>query len=201
MNKIVALWKKPTETFELIQNEKINWLRVLFLFSCKGFVFSYYLMRSKGVIKIESFGHTMASLATMLVFGVIYGILSNLLMGFLIQITGQVFGVKNDLKKIYNTLSQAYIPLSFGIYIVFTNVLIARILTTGVNSSSLLIVLGIVVLVFNLVQIILTLWQFILIFKGLKVTQKLDDSKTILNYLIAGAIFGLIYYFTLNPYL
>ncbi|MFY7669672.1 YIP1 family protein [Tenacibaculum sp. MEBiC06402] len=200
MNRLIAFWKRPTETFELIQSEKINWFKVSLLFSSNGFIFIYYLMKSKGLIKIESFEHTIASILGMLLIGIIYGLISNFSVGIFIKLTGKVFGGKNDLKKIYNTLSWSYLPSTFSVYLIIVNVLIARILTTEIEST-IAIILVLLVGIFSLVQAVLGIWQLILIYKGLKVTQELNGLKTILNYLTGAGIFGGIYYFLIYPYL
>ncbi|AOW19343.1 YIP1 family protein [Urechidicola croceus] len=200
MNRLIAFWKRPTETFELIQSEKINWFKVSLLFSSNGFIFIYYLMKSKGLIKIESFEHTIASILGMLLIGIIYGLISNFSVGIFIKLTGKVFGGKNDLKKIYNTLSWSYLPSTFSVYLIIVNVLIARILTTEIEST-IAIILALLVGIFSLVQAVLGIWQLILIYKGLKVAQELNGLKTILNYLTGAGIFGGIYYFLIYPYL
>jgi len=200
MNRLIAFWKKPTETFKLIQTEKNNWLRILLFFSCNGFVFSYYLMKSKGLINIETFKETIISIITMLLFGIIYGIISNFCVGFFIQLTGKIFGGKNNLKKIYNTLSWSYLPITISVYIIIANILIARVLKTEIETT-LAIILGLLVGIFSLIQAVFGIWQLILIYKGLKVTQELNGLKTILNYLTGAGIFGGIYYFLIYPYL
>ena len=54
MGKIKSFWKKPTDTFELILSKDIDWIKVLFLFSCNGIIFIYYIMKTKrdAVVKL-----------------------------------------------------------------------------------------------------------------------------------------------------
>ena len=200
MTKLKSLWKKPTKTFELILSEKISWFKVFLFFSSNGIVFSYYLMKSKGLIKIESFKETTISIIMMLIFGIIYGVISNFSVGFFIKQTGKIFGGKNDLKKIYNVLSWSYLPSTFSVYFIIVNILMARVLTTEIESI-VAIILALLVGIFSLAQAILGIWQLILIFKGLKVAQELNSLKTILNYITGAGIFGIIYYYLIFPHL
>lgn len=200
MIRLIAFWKKPSETFKLIQKEKINWLRIILFFSCNGFVFSYYLMKSKGLINIETFKGTITSIRTMLLFGIFYGIISNFCVGFFIKLTGKLFSGKNDLKKIYNTLSWSYLPITISVYLIIVNVLMARVLNTEIESTF-AIILALLVGFFSLLQAALGIWQLILMYKGLKVAQELNSWKTILNYIIGAGIFGIIYYYLIFPYL
>ena len=200
MTKLKSLWKKPTETFELIQSEKINWFKVSLFFSSNGFIFIYYLMKSKGLIEIDSFEHTIASILVMLVLGIVYGLLSNFSVGFFIKLTGKIFGGKNDLKKIYNVLSWSYLPSTFSVYLIIVNVLMARILTTEIEPT-IAIILALLVGIFSLMQAVLGIWQLVLIYKGLKVAQELNSWKTILNYISGAGIFGIIYYYLIFPHL
>jgi hypothetical protein len=200
MTKLKSLWKKPTETFELILSEKISWFKVFLFFSSNGIVFSYYLMKSKGLIKIESFKENIISIIMMLIFGIIYGVISNFSVGFFIKQTGKIFGGKNDLKRIYNVLSWSYLPSTFSVYFIIVNILIARVLTTEIESI-VAIILALLVGIFSLAQAILGIWQLILIFKGLKIAQELNSLKTILNYITGAGIFGIIYYYLIFPHL
>lgn len=70
--KLKSLWKKPTETFELILSKDINWFKTVLFFSCNGIILIYYLMRSKGLINVESFKMTMITLFSMIFMGIIY---------------------------------------------------------------------------------------------------------------------------------
>ena len=200
MTKLKSLWKKPTETFELILSKKINWFKVSLLFSSNGFIYIYYLMKSKGLIEIDSFQNTIASILVMLVFGIIYGLLSNFCVGFFIKVTGKIFDGKNDLKKIYNVLSWSYLPSTISVYLIIVNILMARILTTEIESTF-AIILALLVGIFSIIQAILGIWQLILLYKGLKVAQELNSLKTILNYITGAGIFGIIYYFLIYPHL
>ncbi|OCK41827.1 hypothetical protein BA195_13630 [Tenacibaculum soleae] len=200
MTKLKSFWKKPTETFELIISEKISWLKVFLFFSSNGFIFIYYLMKTKGLIEIESFKTTIVSILVMLFMGIIYGLISNFSVGFFIKLTGKFFGGKNDLKRIYKVLSWSYLPSTFSVYLIIANILMARILTTEIENS-VVIILSLIVGIFTLVQAVLGIWQLILIYKGLKVAQELNNLKTILNYITGAGIFGIIYYYLIFPHL
>lgn len=200
MSKLKSLWKKPTETFESILSEKINWFKVLLLFSCNGFIFIYYLSKSKGIIDIESIETTIGSILAMIFLGIIYGLISNFSVGFFIKLTGKIFGGKNDLKKIYNTLSWSYLPSTFSVYLIIVNILIAKILTTEIETT-VAIILSLLVGIFSLTQAALGIWQLILLYKGLKVAQELNSWKIILNYITGAGIFGIIYYYLIFPHL
>jgi hypothetical protein len=200
MTKLKSFWKKPTETFELIISEKISWLKVFLFFSSNGFIFIYYLMKTKGLIEIESFKTTIVSILVMLFMGIIYGLISNFSIGFFIKLTGKFFGGKNDLKRIYKVLSWSYLPSTFSVYLIIANILMARILTTEIENSA-VIILSLIVGIFTLVQAVLGIWQLTLIYKGLKVAQELNNLKTILNYITGAGIFGIIYYYLIFPHL
>jgi hypothetical protein len=200
MTKLKSLWKKPTETFELILSEKISWFKVFLFFSSNGTIFIYYLAKSKGAIDIESFESTIGSILGMLFLGIIYGLISNFSVGFFIKLTGKIFGGKNNLKKIYNVLSWSYLPSTFSVYLIIVNILIARVLTTEIESI-VAIILALLVGIFSLAQAVLGIWQLILIYKGLKVAQELNSLKTILNYITGAGIFGIIYYYLIFPHL
>jgi len=200
MKKLKSLFKKPTETFELILESDINWIKTLLFFSCNGIVFIYYKMRSEGIIDIESLSSTIGSVFAMIFLGTIYGILSNFIIGFLIKLTGKIFNAKNDFRKILNVLSWSYLPLLIAVLIIIPSIFVAKIITSDINVTIKLI-LSIIVILLSFVQAILGIWQLILLYKGLKVAQTVSPINTILNYLLAGGIFGIFYYFVINPYL
>jgi hypothetical protein len=200
MTKLKSLWKKPTETFDLILSEKISWFKVFLFFSSNGTIFIYYLAKSKGAIDIESFESTIGSILGMIFLGIIYGLISNFSVGIFIKLTGKIFGGKNDLKRIYNVLSWSYLPSTFTVYLIIVNILIARVLTTEIESI-VAIILALLVGIFSLAQAVLGIWQLILIYKGLKVAQELNSLKTILNYISGAGIFGIIYYYLIFTHL
>ncbi|GGW74639.1 Yip1-like protein [Winogradskyella epiphytica] len=157
-------------------------------------------MKSEGLINIESFKMTIVSIFSMVFLGVIYGIFSNLIVGYLIKLTGKLFNAENDLKKIYSVLSWSYFPLFISVIFLIPSILVARIITTDI-STTLKLTLSILVIILMLVQAIFGIWQLILLFKGLKVAQKLNSLNTIMNYLSGAVIFGIFYYFLIKPYL
>ena len=198
--KLKSLWKKPTETFESILSKDINWFKTVLFFSCNGIILIYYLMRSKGLINVESFKMTMITLFSMIFMGIIYGLLSNFIIGFLIKITGKIFNGKNDLRKIYNVLGWSYFPISISVFLLIVNILIARILMTEIDNSA-LVILSLIVVVISIIQGVLGIWQLVLVYRGLKVAQGQSSSNTIMNYLSGAIIYGLFYYFLIYPYL
>ncbi len=200
MNKLTSFWKKPTETFELVLSKDISWIKTLLLFSCNGIVFIYYIMKAEGYINIESLQMTIVSILTMVSLGIIYGIISNLIIGFLIKLTGKLFKAENNLKKIYSVLGWSYFPLLISVIFLIPSILTARIITTDINTT-LKLTLSILIIILMLVQAVFGIWQLILLFKGLKIAQKLNSINTILNYLSGALIFGIFYYFIVRPYL
>ena len=198
--KLKSFWKKPTETFELILTKDINWFKTILFFSCNGIIFMYYLLKSKEMINVESFKMTILSIFFMVIMGMIYGLFSNFIVGFLIKLTGKFFNGTNDLKKIYIVLSWSYFPLSISVFLLIVNILIARILMTEIDTSVQLI-LSLIVGVITIIQGLLGIWQVVLVYRGLKVAQGLSSSNTIMNYLSGTIIFGLFYYFLIYPYL
>jgi Yip1 domain len=200
MKRIQSFWKKPTETFELILSKKIDWVRVIFLFGCNGIIFIYYIMKSEGLINIENWPMTIISILTLVSLGLIYGIISNLIIGFLIKLTGKLFNAKNNLNKIYSVLAWSYFPLFISVLFLIPSLLIAKTITTDIDTT-LKLLLSFLIIILFLVQAIFGIWQLILLFKGLKVAQKLNSLNTILNYLSGTIIFGIFYYFLIKPHL
>ncbi|EGV42726.1 YIP1 family protein [Bizionia argentinensis JUB59] len=200
MKKLKSFWKKPTETFELVLSKDINWIKTLSLFGCNGIIFIYYIMKSEGLINIESFKMTIVSILSMVSLGIIYGIFSNLIVGYLIKLTGKLFNAENDLKKIYSVLSWSYFPLFFSVLFLIPSIIVARIITTEIDTT-LILILSLLIIVLMLVQAVFGIWQLILLFKGLKVAQKLNTLNAVLNYLSGAMIFGIFYYFLIRPYL
>jgi hypothetical protein len=157
-------------------------------------------MKSEGYINIESLQMTIVSILSMVILGIIYGIISNLIIGFLIKLTGKLFNAENDLKKIYSVLSWSYLPLMISVLFLIPSILTARIITTDIDTT-LKLILSILIIILMLVQAVFGIWQLFLLFKGLKVAQKLSSLNTIFNYLSGTMIFGIFYYFLIKPYL
>jgi hypothetical protein len=194
MEKLKSFWKKPTETYELILSKDINWFKTVLFFSCNGIIIMYYIMKSQEMINIESFKMTILTIFFMLLIGMIYGLVTNFIVGFLIKLTGKFFNGKNDLKKIYTVLSWSYYPLTISVYLIIVNILISRIILMTEIDTFVLLFLSLVVITFTIIQGILGIWQLILLFRGLKIAQGLSTTNTILNYLSGAFIFGLFYF-------
>ncbi len=137
----------------------------------------------------------------MLLMGMIYGLFTNFIVGFLIKLTGKLFKGTNDLKKIYNAISWSYFPLTISVYLVVVNIFISRIILMTEVDTSVLLILSFVVIIFMIIQGILGIWQLILLFRGLKIAQGLSTSNTILNYLSGAFIYGLFYFLLTYNYL
>lgn len=63
------------------------------------------------------------------------------------------------------------------------------------------LIISLIVGVITIIQRILGIWQYVLVYLGLKVAQGLSSSNTIMNYLSGIIIFELFYYFLIYPYL
>ncbi|TDN79077.1 Yip1-like protein [Salegentibacter sp. 24] len=200
MNKLKLLFKEPTKTFENKLSQKINWLRIFLLFSVNGIMYIHLLMKSGGYYDFGSKKGIFSTIMSLITMGIVYGITSNLILGFLIKLTGKFFNAKNELKTIYNAIGIAYIPLYISLILLFTNLAMAGILLLEVGSVLALLLSGLII-IFTLIQGGVSIWQFILLYKGLRVAQNLNGKRTILNYLSGVVIFGLIHFFLLNPYL
>ena len=200
MNKITLLLKEPTKTFENDLSKKTNWLRTLLLFSVYGITFMHLIMKSGGYYDFSSKNGVFATIMALISMGILYGIISNLILGFLIKLTGKLFNAENDLKKIYHAMGIAYIPLYISLVLLFTSLAMAGILLSEVGTVLVILLSGFI-LIFTLVQTGISFWQFILLYKGLKVAQNLNGTNTILNYLSGAIIFGVLHYFLLEPYL
>ncbi len=186
--------------YDSILAKKIGWVYTLFLWGCSGIVFMFFLMKSRGLINVDSTMTTFTTIGTLITAGLLYGLISNLIVGFLIKLTGHFFKASNDLRKIYRTLAKSYFPYIFFVILILTNIYLARILMT---SSDQIIKLSLTIIVILIIfgQVVLGISQWILLFKGLKKTQGLNSLNTILNYFSSTLIFGGLYYFLLEPYL
>ena len=187
------IWKRPNETFEFLLKRGIKWRQTIPLFGFNGIILAYYYMKSQNVFDLDSDVKTLASILALLIVGFIYGIYSNLLIGLLIKITGKLFGAKNNIKDIYNVMSWAYLPYLFSTMIVISNIwIVSNVL--AMENVGIQVTLSIIVILFYLLMSILGIWSLILLFRGLKLAQGTDSTNTILNYVLAGLIFGVINY-------
>lgn len=200
MNKIKSLLKNPTITFEDALSKKINWFKTLFFFSLNGIMFMHLIMKSGGYYDFSSKKTIFASIMALITVGVCYGITSNIILGFLIKLTGKLFNAKNDLKRIYNAISIAYIPLYISSILLFINLGISGFLLSNEDKPGVVILAGLII-IFTLIQTAISIWQIILLYKGLKVAQNLDRTNTILNYLSGAIIFGVFNFLLVKPYL
>ena len=200
MKKIKLLWQQPKLYFEESLPKKVNWWRTLSLFSLNGIMFMHYTMKSGGYYDISTTKSFVVSILTLITLGVFYGIISNLIVGLLISLTGHLFNAQNELKKIYNALTWTYLPLVISIPLLFSNLIMAKILLGEVNTVT-SITLSILVILSTLIQAVIGVWQIILLYKGLKVAQSLNATKTILNYILGFAIFGILNFYLIKPYL
>ena len=200
MKTLKSLWKNPTNTFQKIASEEISWIHTSLFFGCNGIVAVYYIMRTKGLLNIDTFENSITSVLVMIFVGMVYGILSNLFIGYVIKLTGKIFKAKNDLKQIYKVLSWTSFPEMISVYLLITAILMSRVLMTEISTQLQLIIslfIGISMLVIGIISV----WHIILTYKGLKVAQGLNSRDAILNYLAGASIFGVINYFLINPYL
>ena len=200
MNKIRLLIKEPTSTFENALSNKINWFRTLLLFSINGIMFMHLIMKSGGYYDFSSEKGIFVTTMTLITMGIVYGIISNLILGFLIKLTGKLFNARNDLKRIYNAIGIAYIPLYISLILLFSSLGMAGVLLSDPSTIIALILSGLII-IFSFIQGGISLWQLILLYKGLKVAQNLNRKNTILNYLSGAIIFGVFHFFIIKPYL
>lgn len=200
MKKIKLLWQQPKLYFEESLPKKVNWWRTLSLFSLNGIMLMHYTMKSGGYYDISTTKSFVVSILTLITLGVFYGIISNLIVGLLISLTGHLFNAQSELKKIYNALTWTYLPLVISIPLLFSNLIMAKILLGEVNTFT-SITLSILVILSTLIQVVIGIWQIILLYKGLKVAQSLNATKTILNYILGFAIFGILNFYLIKPYL
>ena len=200
MNKIRLLINEPTITFENALSKKVNWFKTLLLFSINGILFIHLIMKSGGYYDFSSQKGIFSTIMALITMGIFYGIISNLILGFLIKITGKLFRAKNDLKRIYNAIGIAYIPLFISLILLFSNLGMAGVLMSDTGKELALLFSGLII-IFTLIQGVISLWQLILLYKGLKVAQNLNRRNTILNYLMGVVIFGLFHFFLIKPYL
>jgi hypothetical protein len=200
MNKIKSLLKDPTKTFEDALSKKINWFKTLFFFSLNGIMFMHLIMKSGGYYDFNTKTTIFASIMTLITIGVFYGITSNIILGFLIKLTGKLFNANNNLKRIYNAIGIAYIPLYISLILLFINLGISGFLLSNEYNSGVILLAGLII-IFTLIQTAISIWQLILLYKGLKVAQNLDRTNTILNYLSGAIIYGVFHFLLIKPYL
>ena len=200
MSTAINIWKTPTESFIQLISRGLRWKQVIPFFSAHGIVFIYYVMRSHSLFDLSTNKSLIIAITTLLVAGSVYGILSNLLVGYLIRLTGILFKAKSRIKDIYNVMSWAYLPCIFSTVIIVINLLLARVITSSDNTNMNLI-LSFLVMGLLLFLGIFGIWSLILLVKGLKVAQGLSTINTILNFLMATIIYGTFYYLVIGPYL
>ncbi len=192
--------KNPQDSFNDILARKIKWLEIILFYSANGFVYMYLLFKYEGIINIESLSSTLATLVTMFIFGAIFGIILNFTLGFFIKLTGKLFGGINNLKSIYKVLAWAHFPSTIYAYLIIVNILLAKIISQ--NNNTLIILIGsFIIIIFSIIQLMLAVWEIFLIYKGLQMAQKLNVSKTILNYISSAILFGMIYHIFISPFI
>jgi len=190
---LISLWKNPKKALRINLKNKISWYKILFLFSCNGIILVYNIIKAEGALKLESYGQTFATIIALLLVGSLFGVLSNLILGFLIKLTGKLWKQNNKLKKIYKALAWSYYPLSISVILIIINIFIARFILLNIDSPSILII-SLVYILLLIIQSILSIWHLILLFYGLKITLNLNTLKTVLNYFLAVLIYGIFYY-------
>tara|TARA_R110002049_G_scaffold259060_4_gene434801 strand:+ start:1528 stop:2127 length:600 start_codon:yes stop_codon:yes gene_type:complete len=188
------LWRNPTKTFDEILSKDIRWIQILPLFAVNGIYLVYYLIKAERGYNLTSNGKLWGAIAGVLVIGSVWGIISNLFVGYLVKVTGRIFNAENNLKKIYAVFAWSSVPLIIACIIIITSLIFIRVILAQEETSTLSIFLSLLTIILNIGMIVPAIWSFILFYKGLKVAQKLDMTKTILNYLLAIAIYAPLYY-------
>ena len=196
---LFLLWKNPKKILEKNLLNEFPWYKIFILFTCDGIVFFFYVMKSKGLFKVEDLPRTFAVIFTLLFLGSIYGLVSNIILGFNIKLTGKLFNGTNNLKKIYTALAWSFYPLTISVIIIIINFILARILIINSEQTGVW-VLSFIILFLAIINSILYIWHLILLFIGLKMSQELNKIKTLLNYLFSIILYGLFYYFFIYPY-
>ncbi|UJH66490.1 YIP1 family protein [Allomuricauda sp. SCSIO 65647] len=188
------LWTNPTKTFNDILSREIRWIEILPLFAVNGIYVVYYLIKAEKGYNLASNGKLWGAILGIIVIGSIWGIISNLFVGYLVKVTGRIFKAENNLKKIYAVFAWSSIPLIIACIIIILSLIFVRVILAQEETSSSNIFLSLLTIILNIGMIVPAIWSFILFYKGLKVAQKLDMTKTILNYILAIAIFAPLYY-------
>src|SRR5690606_25970065 len=154
VNRILSLWHQPTPTFEDVLSKQINWWRTLFFFGFNGILYVHVVMKAGGYYDVSSGIMFFATTMTMIHLGILYGIISNLIVGLLIKLTGRFFGASNDLRTIYNAMTWAYLPASICVVLLLLNLFIAKSLLTDPATVPDLI-LSALVIIFSFIQFFL----------------------------------------------
>lgn len=194
LKKLQNLWRNPTETFKEILSKEIKWTDILPLFAINGIYLVYYIIRAEGGNNLSSNGKLLGAIGGIVIIGSIWGIISNLFIGYLVKLTGRIFKADNNLKNIYAVLAWSSSPLIIACIIILVNLTFVRVIIAQDDTTTLSIFLSFLVILLNLGITIVAIWSFIIFYKGLKIAQGLDTTKTILNYLLAVAIYAPIYY-------
>jgi len=188
------LWRNPTETFNEILSKEIRWIEILPLLAVHGIYLVYYIIRAEGGFNLTNNGALLGAIAGIVVIGSIWGIISNLFIGYLVKITGRLFNAENNLKKIYAVFAWSSLPLIIACIIIIMNLIFVRIILVQEDTTTLSIFLSFLIIILNVGMIVPAIWSIILFYKGLKIAQELDITKVILNYLLAFAIYAPLYY-------
>lgn len=198
MKRIQKLWRNPSETFNEILSKEIRWIEILPLLAVHGIYLVYYIIRAEEGYNLTSNGKLLGAIAGVVIIGSIWGIISNMFVGYLIKITGRIFKAENNLKKIYAVLAWSSVPLIIACIIIIMNLTFVRIILVQEGTSTLSIFLSFLIIILNIGMIVPALWSIILFYKGLKIAQDLNTTKTILNYSLAIAIYAPIYYLIMS---
>src|SRR5690606_3237815 len=130
VNRLLSLWHQPTPTFEDVLSKPISWWRTLLLFGCNGILYIHVVMQSGGSYDFSSDKMFLVTGMALIVLRILYGILSSLLIGFVIELTGRCFGAVKDLRTIDHAMTWAYLPASICVVLLLLHLFIARSLLT-----------------------------------------------------------------------
>lgn len=199
MKKLQNLWRNPTETFEEILSRKFRWIDILPLFAISGIYRVYYVIKAENGFNLSSNGRLLGSIMAIIVIGAFWGVISNLFLSFLVKVTGRIFKAENSMKKIITVFAWSSVPLILACVIIILSLTFMRIvLAQDGNKPILGLVLSVITILLNIGIIVPSIWSVFLVFKGLKIAQNLDRTKTILNYLLAIVIYFPIYYLIMS---
>tara|TARA_R110002012_G_scaffold242788_1_gene417196 strand:- start:24992 stop:25597 length:606 start_codon:yes stop_codon:yes gene_type:complete len=200
MKTLISLTKKPNKTFKILIYKRVNWANIITLFSFNGIIIIYYLAKLEGLISLENKKTTVISILSIITLGVFYGILSNLLVGYFIKITGKLFKTKNNLIQIYKAISWSNLPFTILIFVLILKLLIEKLIATDISEVTKSFY-SILLFTISLIELLCVSFQLILLFLGIKIAQKLTSFKTALNIMVAIIIYSILFLFVIKPYL
>ncbi|QHL89164.1 hypothetical protein GU926_17685 [Nibribacter ruber] len=178
MNQIFA---KANSRIEEVLHEKVRWRWIIWIFTIQG-VFSYFTLKQDAILALKM--DLPPLIIWLIIMGFLYGCVSNLIICYLIKLTGKLFNAEGSYKNILKSISLAYRPHLYTIVLIIIHLSIAHYFESSIIQNN-MIALVVLMLVLKTSIGALAIWTLVLLVRNLMVVQNLTIGKTILNYIVA----------------